>query len=305
MHALEKPKIEKLPDVHDLQQKRKQWLIWLALLVGVCAIVSGTYWQLVGSRHVTTDNAYAAVDAAQVTPSTGGIVKAVKVVDTQSVKAGDELVLLDETDAKIALLKAEANMARASTEFERAKTNLERRKKLALSGYVSTEELSNFDNAYKIASANYALAKADIEQAQLDLSRTIIRAPVDGVVAKRAVQLGQRVAPGAALLSIIPISQMYVNANFKEVQLKKVKIGQPVTVHADIYGSSVTYHGRVAGVSGGTGAAFAIIPAQNASGNWIKVVQRLPIRIELDKESLAEHPLRVGLSMKVDIYTGE
>jgi membrane fusion protein (multidrug efflux system) len=121
------------------------------------------------------------------------------------------------------------------------------------------------------------------------------------VIAKRQVQLGQRVQTGTILMSVVPTLNLHVDANFKEVQLKKVRIGQPVELIADFHGDSVVYHGKVVGIAGGTGSAFAVIPAQNATGNWIKVVQRLPVRIELKPEELKEHPLQVGLSMQVDI----
>jgi membrane fusion protein (multidrug efflux system) len=126
---------------------------------------------------------------------------------------------------------------------------------------------------------------------------------MDGVVAENNVQMGQRVKVGATLMSVVPLDQAYVNANFKESQLDRVHPGQPVTLISDLYGSSVVFHGRVAGIGGGTGSAFAVIPAQNATGNWIKVVQRLPVRIALDPRELAQHPLRVGLSMtaKIDL----
>lgn len=133
------------------------------------------------------------------------------------------------------------------------------------------------------------------------LARTTIRAPIAGVVTQRSVQVGQRVAAGVPLMIIAPIAQAYVDANFKEIQLRRVAVGQPVTLHADLYGDGVTYHGVVAGLGGGTGAAFSLIPAQNASGNWIKVVQRVPVRIRLDPRELQAHPLRVGLSMTASI----
>ena len=139
------------------------------------------------------------------------------------------------------------------------------------------------------------------DQARVDLDRTVIRAPVDGVVSRRQVQVGQRVQAGASLMVVVPVNAVYVDANFKEGQLRKVKRGQPVTLTSDLYGSDVEYRGTVVGFSGGTGSAFAVVPAQNATGNWIKVVQRLPVRIRLDPRQLTEHPLRVGLSMTADI----
>nr|MBA3812831.1 efflux RND transporter periplasmic adaptor subunit [Caulobacteraceae bacterium] len=146
-----------------------------------------------------------------------------------------------------------------------------------------------------------AAARANVRAAQLNLDRTLLTAPFDGVVARKQVALGQRAQAGQALMSVVAVSRAYVNANFKEVQLRKVRLGQPVTLTADIYGGSVKFRGRVAGLAGGTGAAFSLIPAQNATGNWIKVVQRLPVRVSLDPAQLARHPLKVGLSMKADI----
>ena len=144
-------------------------------------------------------------------------------------------------------------------------------------------------------------AKARVDAARLDVERSVVRAPVDGIVTRRQVQLGQRVAQGAPVMTIVPIGQLYIEANFKERQLRRVRIGMPAKITADIYGGDVEYHGKITGIGGGTGASMALIPAQNATGNWIKVVQRLPVRIELDPKELAEHPLRVGLSTEVEI----
>jgi len=144
-------------------------------------------------------------------------------------------------------------------------------------------------------------AKADYLGAWLAARRNAIVAPVSGYVAKRSVQVGSRIAPGAALLSIVPLDQLWVDANFKESELRDIRVGQAATIEADIYGSKVTYHGKVIGLGAGTGSAFSLLPAQNASGNWIKVVQRVPVRISLDPKELAQHPLRVGLSATVDV----
>jgi len=146
-------------------------------------------------------------------------------------------------------------------------------------------------------------ARAALEKAKLDLSRTVIRAPIDGIIAQRKAQVGQTVQPGQTLMTVTPIAQAYVDANFKEGQLKQVEVGQPVELTSDLYGSRIVYHGKVAGMGGGTGSAFAIIPAQNATGNWIKVVQRVPVRVALDPAEMAAHPLRVGLSMTATIDT--
>ncbi|MDB5825640.1 MAG: HlyD family secretion protein [Herminiimonas sp.] len=144
-------------------------------------------------------------------------------------------------------------------------------------------------------------AKAEYVQAWIAARRNAILAPASGYVAKRSVQVGSRVTPGTPLMSIVPLDQLWVDANFKESELQNIRVGQPATVEADMYGSKVTYHGKVLGLSAGTGSAFSLLPAQNATGNWIKVVQRVPVRISLDEKELAAHPLRIGLSTVVTI----
>lgn len=146
-----------------------------------------------------------------------------------------------------------------------------------------------------------AAAAAQMRSAYLAMQRAAIVAPVSGYVAKRSVQLGQRVQPGVPLLAIIPLEQVWIDANFKETQLGKMRIGQPVELHSDLYGDNVTFNGRLASLGLGTGSAFSLLPAQNASGNWIKIVQRVPVRIALDRKQLEQHPLRLGLSMTVDV----
>jgi len=246
-----------------------------------------------------------------------------------------------QVDARAAdIARAEAQFATAEADFEKSRIDLDRRLALQPSGAVSGEELTSARKAFAAARANLDVARAGIAQARssrgmaagefaanqalvsgstiesdpmvlaakakldtarLDLSRTIIRAPIDGIVTRRQVQVGQRVAQGSPIMMIVPLSKVYVDANFKERQLRRVRPGQRATLTADLYGGDVVYHGRVIGFSGGTGSAFALIPAQNATGNWIKVVQRVPVRIALDPKELAEHPLRVGLSMEVEI----
>lgn len=365
--------------MHLVLQHQEKGFLGLAAAIAIAAGSYGAYYYLIGSRYVTTDNAYTAAEVAEVTPAVGGIVQTVNVVDTQHVKKGEVLVQLDDTDAKLALAQAEADfglakrrvrsylandeglaaqvrareadekqaqarLAAAQADFKKAQVDLKRREALVKSGSVSGEELTNARNGLIQAEANLnaakagaaqaianrlstigskkanaaqivdttidtnpevRLAQARLEQAKIDLERTVIKAPVDGVIAKRQVQIGQRIQPGAPLLSVVPLQNVHVDANFKEVELRDVKIGQPVEVTADIYGDKVVYHGVVTGLSGGTGSAFSMIPAQNATGNWIKVVQRLPVRIALDKKELAERPLQVGLSMEATIDTSK
>lgn len=230
---------------------------------------------------------------------------------------------------------AQADVASAEAALAQAQKAYDDRKSLVAIGAVAGEDLTNaratLDRAQAAVTAARAQAAAaqgqraqnavlisdsDVEanpavkaaevrvqQAQVDLDRTVIRAPITGVVAKNTVEVGQRVQVGTPIMTVVPIENAYVNANFKEVQLKKVKVGQPVVLTSDLYGNSVKFHGKVVGLSGGTGSAFSVIPAQNATGNWIKVVQRLPVRIALDPRELKQHPLRVGMSMdaKIDV----
>ena len=227
----------------------------------------------------------------------------------------------------------EADLARAGAEVARAQDDVTRREPLVRTGAVGKEEFNHVTTALSMAKSVYAAAQsgalaareqlasnqsltqgvsveqhpnvlraaARVREAYLALSRADLVAPVDGFVAKRSVQLGQRVAAGTPLMSVIPLDQVWVEANFKEVQLRDMRIGQPVKLKADLYGNRVEYDGHVAGVGAGTGAAFAMLPAQNATGNWIKVVQRVPVRIALDPKEIAKNPLRVGLSMEVSI----
>lgn len=223
----------------------------------------------------------------------------------------------------------EADVVKAQTEIARATDDLNRRQSLIQSGAISKEELShvqtqltNGKNALSSAQAGVAAAKQQLISNQtltdgtaidkhpsvqaaavklrevwLAAQRAALPAPVDGFVARRTVQLGQRVAAGTPLMAIVPLNQLWVDANFKEVQLRNIRIGQSVKLTADLYGKKIEYTGQVAGLGMGTGAAFALLPAQNATGNWIKVVQRVPVRVTLDAAQLAQNPLRVGLSM--------
>lgn len=222
--------------------------------------------------------------------------------------------------------KLRADVVQRQTDLARAQGDLQRRLATGAAGAVSTEDISHAQDAVATARAalnaaqqalreNRAMtddtsvaqhpdvqaAAARVRDAYLAYARTTMPAPVTGYVTQRNVQVGQRVAPGTPLMSLVPLEQAWVDANFKEWQLRSIRVGQPATVTADVYGDTVTYHGRVVGLAPGTGSALALLPAQNATGNWIKVVQRLPVRIAIPVEELRAHPLRVGLSMNVDI----
>ncbi len=295
----------KIKDSKANNPKRKFFFKILATTTVSLISAYSLYYYFIGSNHVTTDNAYVGAEVAQINAAVGGVIKQVNVADTKEVKAGDILVIIDDTDAKMNLAIAKANLSKAEALFNQSRDNFKRRKELREIDSASEEEVTNSKNDFSASEAQVEAAKAALDQAKLDLDRTIIRAPIDGVVARRQVQLGQRVQIGSNLMSITPKDEMHVDANFKEVQLKKVRVGQNVEITSDKYGKSVVYHGKVAGFSGGTGSAFAVIPAQNATGNWIKVVQRVPVRIELLAEELEKHPLQIGLSMHVDINVSE
>ena len=285
----------------DITFKRKFLFGALSIAVVTLFALFLTYYHFVLSRHITTDNAYVGAEMAQVTAQTLGTVKTVSFTDTDFVKEGDVLVVLDDKDAKLAFAKAQAEYDKAEADFEKTKVDSDRRSALLKSGSVSAEEVTTSGNSHKIAKAVLDVAKAALDQSQVDLDRTTIKSPIAGVIAKRQVQLGQRVQSGSPLMAVVPFYKLHVDANFKETQVQKIRSGQRVEMTTDIYGDSVVFHGKVVGVSGGTGAAFSVIPAQNATGNWIKVVQRLPVRISLDPEELKKYPLYVGLSVDVDV----
>lgn len=252
----------------------------------------------------------------------------------------DARIALDEAEAQLARTVREVRNLFATTaqlqatvrvrqsDLTMAEQDLARRERLGNSGAISNEELQHARDAQKVAQSALLSAKeqlaanmarvdgttiedhpevrnaaAAVRAAYLTFSRTQLPAPVSGYVARRSVQLGQRVGPGARLMAVVPLDQVWVDANFKEPQLVDVRVGQPATLRADLYGGSVTYHGKVVGFGAGTGSAFALLPAQNATGNWIKIVQRVPVRIALDPRELRAHPLQIGASMRVEVDT--
>ncbi|GAA4215238.1 EmrA/EmrK family multidrug efflux transporter periplasmic adaptor subunit [Sphingomonas endophytica] len=226
--------------------------------------------------------------------------------------------------------QSDAGIVQAQAELSRTQADYARRRSAAAQGAVSGEELSHAADAVKVAQANLRLAQEQRRQAQATVQGTDVNtnpavlsaiaayrraaitrshmhmtAPIAGVVAQRTVQVGQQVNAGTPLMAIVPLDRVWVDANFRETQLKDVRIGQPVELTSDMYGGDVKFHGRVVGLSAGSGNAFALLPPQNASGNWIKIVQRLPVRIALDPRELRAHPLRVGLSVKATIDTAD
>ena len=332
-----------------LRTRRTALIVATAAFVAI-AIIAILVW-LAGRRYVETDNAY--VDAPQVVVTAlipAPVVK-VDVTDTQLVKAGDVLVELDATDARLMRIQAEAQaqMARRKVSVYYANdSTLRSQEGLAQNSLSAADDavtkaqaavtaktpgadmaLAQAQQAQRAAKAQLlalrgqassngdlisqttlrdhpeiVAAEAQLEQAQTNEARTVIRAPVAGIVSRSNVGAGQYVLPGMALMNIIPSDGAWVDANFKESQLRQVRAGQSVTLWSDLYGKGVIYHGTVAGISGGTGSTLALIPAQNATGNWIKVVQRIPVRITLDPKELAAHPVRQGMTMTARIDTG-
>jgi membrane fusion protein (multidrug efflux system) len=238
----------------------------------------------------------------------------------QSVRETRQMMTNAEQQAALVSLR--------QTELARTQDDLKRREKLAGTDAIAPEDLAHARDAVKVAQDNLAAttqqhqatkdllgtdviaaqpkvvaAATALREAWLGRERTRVKAPAAGYIARRNIQVGQRVTAGTPLMAIVPLQNVWVDANFKEVQLNQIRIGQPVELTADLYGSKITYHGKVAGLSAGTGSAFSLLPAQNATGNWIKVVQRVPVRITLDQQELLKHPLRVGLSMNVEVST--
>ena len=341
--------------------RRRVALLGVAGVVVLGLIAYGVYWALVLNHFESTDNAYVQGNVVQLTPQVAGTVVAISADDTDFVKAGQPLVKLDPSDARVALDQAEAqlaqavretrtlfvnngalkaqisaresDLARAQSELARAQDDVARRAPLVATGAVGKEEFNHVTSQVAVAKTalsaaesgtiaareqlasnqsltegitvdqhpNVLRAAARVREAYLALSRAELLAPVDGYVARRSVQLGQRVQAGTPLMSVIALKDVWVDANFKESQLRNLRIGQPATIEADVYGKKVEYHGTIEGLGAGTGAAFALLPAQNATGNWIKIVQRVPVRITLDAKEVAAHPLRVGLSMDVKV----
>jgi membrane fusion protein (multidrug efflux system) len=319
----------------------------LVIALVIAAIAYGLYYYLVARFHETTDDAYVNGNVVEITSQVMGTVISVNADDTQTVHAGDPVVVLDPADSKVSLDQAEANLAQTvrqvrtlfvnnnqyqaqvalrQSDLSRAEDDLRRRMTIAQTGAISLEEISHARDAVRGAQAsldaaeqalqsnraltantdiahhpNVLAAAARVRDAYINYARNTLPAPVTGYVAQRSVQVGQRVSPGNPLMAIVPLNSVWVDANLKEVQLTHMRMGQPVELTADVYGSGVVFHGKVIGFSAGTGAAFSLLPAQNATGNWIKVVQRLPVRVGLDPQELEKHPLRIGLSMNVDV----
>ena len=338
---------------NNKSQQRKKGLSIFILLLLLIAIGSAAYWFFFIKDFEETEDAYVSGNQVMVSSQVAGNIAKINVDNMDPVQAGDVLLELDDTNAKLSFEQAKSNLANAVRQISQlnytvkqlksavraneitlaqAQGNLNRRVQLVKDGAIDKESFQHAKEAVELAKANLTTSQNQLEanqallldgplseqpqiqsaisnlkQAWLNLERTKIRSPIKGYVARRNAQVGQAVSVGGALMAVVNTDQMWLDANFKETQLTHMRIGQPVEIHFDLYGKDKTFNGKVVGIEMGTGSAFSLLPTQNATGNWIKVVQRVPVRIQLDPQQLAENPLRIGLSatVKVNVSDGQ
>ena len=332
---------------NNKSQQRKKGLSIFILLLLLIAIGSAAYWFFFIKGFEETEDAYVSGNQVMVSSQVAGNISKINVDNMDPVQAGDVLLELDDTNAKLSFEQAKSNLANAVRQISQlnytvkqlksavraneitlaqAQGNLNRRVQLVKDGAIDKESFQHAKEAVELAKANLTTSQNQLEanqallldgplseqpqiqsavsnlkQAWLNLERTKIRSPIKGYVARRNAQVGQAVSVGGALMAVVTTDQMWLDANFKETQLTHMRIGQPVEIHFDLYGKDKTFNGKVVGIEMGTGSAFSLLPTQNATGNWIKVVQRVPVRIQLDPQQLAENPLRIGLSATVKV----
>ena len=332
---------------NNKSQQRKKGLSIFILLLLLIAIGSAAYWFFFIKGFEETEDAYVSGNQVMVSAQVAGNISKINVDNMDPVQAGDVLLELDDTNAKLSFEQAKSNLANAVRQVSQlnytvkqlksavraneitlaqAQGNLNRRVQLVKDGAIDKESFQHAKEAVELAKANLTTSQnqlganqallldgplseqpqiqsavSNLKQAWLNLERTKIRSPIKGYVARRNAQVGQAVSVGGALMAVVTTDQMWLDANFKETQLTHMRIGQPVEIHFDLYGKDKTFDGKVVGIEMGTGSAFSLLPTQNATGNWIKVVQRVPVRIQLDPQQLAENPLRIGLSATVKV----
>ena len=332
---------------NNKSQQRKKGLSIFILLLLLISIGSAAYWFFFIKGFEETEDAYVSGNQVMVSAQVAGNISKINVDNMDPVQAGDVLLELDDTNAKLSFEQAKSNLANAVRQVSQlnytvkqlksavraneitlaqAQGNLNRRVQLVKDGAIDKESFQHAKEAVELAKANLTTSQnqlganqallldgplseqpqiqsavSNLKQAWLNLERTKIRSPIKGYVARRNAQVGQAVSVGGALMAVVTTDQMWLDANFKETQLTHMRIGQPVKIHFDLYGKDKTFDGKVVGIEMGTGSAFSLLPTQNATGNWIKVVQRVPVRIQLDPQQLAENPLRIGLSATVKV----
>ena len=336
---------------NNKSQQRKKGLSIFILLLLLIAIGSAAYWFFFIKDFEETEDAYVSGNQVMVSAQVAGNISKINVDNMDPVQAGDVLLELDDTNAKLSFEQAKSNLANAVRQISQlnytvkqlksavraneitlaqAQGNLNRRVQLVKDRAIDKESFQHAKEAVELAKANLTTSQNQLEanqallldgplseqpqiqsavsnlkQAWLNLERTKIRSPIKGYVARRNAQVGQAVSVGGALMAVVTTDQMWLDANFKETQLTHMRIGQPVEIHFDLYGKDKTFNGKVVGIEMGTGSAFSLLPTQNATGNWIKVVQRVPVRIQLDPQQLIENPLRIGLSATVKINVSD
>ena len=336
---------------NNKSQQRKKGLSIFILLLLLISIGSVAYWYFFIKGFEETEDAYVSGNQVMVSAQVAGNISKINVDNMDPVQAGDVLLELDDTNAKLSFEQAKSNLANAVRQVSQlnytvkqlksavraneitlaqAQGNLNRRVQLVKDGAIDKESFQHAKEAVELAKANLTTSQnqlganqallldgplseqpqiqsavSNLKQAWLNLERTKIRSPIKGYVARRNAQVGQAVSVGGALMAVVTTDQMWLDANFKETQLTHMRIGQPVEIHFDLYGKDKTFNGKVVGIEMGTGSAFSLLPAQNATGNWIKVVQRVPVRIQLDPQQLAENPLRIGLSATVKVNVSD
>ena len=336
---------------NNKSQQRKKGLSIFILLLLLIAIGSAAYWFFFIKGFEETEDAYVSGNQVMVSAQVAGNIAKINVDNMDPVQAGDVLLELDDTNAKLSFEQAKSNLANAVRQVSQlnytvkqlksavraneitlaqAQGNLNRRVQLVKDGAIDKESFQHAKEAIELAKANLTTSQnqlganqallldgplseqpqiqsaiSNLKQAWLNLERTKIRSPIKGYVARRNAQVGQAVSVGGALMAVVTTDQMWLDANFKETQLTHMRIGQPVEIHFDLYGKDKTFNGKVVGIEMGTGSAFSLLPTQNATGNWIKVVQRVPVRIQLDPQQLAENPLRIGLSATVKVNVSD
>ena len=337
--------------LNNKSQQRKKGLSIFILLLLLIAIGSAAYWFFFIKGFEETEDAYVSGNQVMVSSQVAGNIAKINVDNMDPVQAGDVLLELDDTNAKLSFEQAKSNLANAVRQVSQlnytvkqlksavraneitlaqAQGNLNRRVQLVKDGAIDKESFQHAKEAVELAKANLTTSQNQLEanqallldgplseqpqiqsavsnlkQAWLNLERTKIRSPIKGYVARRNAQVGQAVSVGGALMAVVTTDQMWLDANFKETQLTHMRIGQPVEIHFDLYGKDKTFNGKVVGIEMGTGSAFSLLPTQNATGNWIKVVQRVPVRIQLDPQQLIENPLRIGLSATVKVNVSD
>ena len=337
--------------LNNKSQQRKKGLSIFILLLLLIAIGSAAYWFFFIKGFEETEDAYVSGNQVMVSAQVAGNISKINVDNMDPVQAGDVLLELDDTNAKLSFEQAKSNLANAVRQVSQlnytvkqlksavraneitlaqAQGNLNRRVQLVKDGAIDKESFQHAKEAVELAKANLTTSQnqlganqallldgplseqpqiqnavSNLKQAWLNLERTKIRSPIKGYVARRNAQVGQAVSVGGALMAVVTTDQMWLDANFKETQLTHMRIGQPVEIHFDLYGKDKTFNGKVVGIEMGTGSAFSLLPTQNATGNWIKVVQRVPVRIQLDPQQLAENPLRIGLSATVKVNVSD